>query len=169
MNFSEFYLRHRETLLRALDGSGLDPGEAESLVQDLFVWVLERWGRLPFPPEADDARYYLLRAVRNRLRTYVRRKFHRDVPLDAARAIAKGMRLAPETLLDLDRLLQDEPPLRRIYGRYARGEPLTSTERGWLHRHRERLQARLQTCAPSDAQPAPARPAPRGQEDDDDG
>ncbi len=71
-SFEEFFLRERTGLFGALCLVTRNRHEAEDLVQDAFVRVLERWERVSL---MDDPRGYLYRTAMNAFRSRYRRAF----------------------------------------------------------------------------------------------
>jgi RNA polymerase sigma-70 factor (ECF subfamily) len=70
LDFEEFFLEHHESLFRALWLVTRNRHEAEEVMQDAFLRLLERW---PVVEAADDPKAYLYRAAMNVFRSRLRR------------------------------------------------------------------------------------------------
>jgi RNA polymerase sigma-70 factor (ECF subfamily) len=83
LDFEEFFLEHHEQLFRALWLVTRNRHEAEEVMQDAFLRLLERW---PAVEAADDPKAYLYRAAMNVFRSRLRR---------AAVAVRKAVHTLP--------------------------------------------------------------------------
>jgi len=84
LTFEEFFEREARTLFRRLCAITGDGAEAEEIMQDAFVALLERWDRVS---SLDDPTGYLYRTAMNVFRKRLRR---------ASLAVRRTLALAPE-------------------------------------------------------------------------